>query len=544
MTLGVGAPAGSRPGAPAGADRSRSYFAFAGGKCRSQIPSMLGWLGDLGRLFWGLIYWNLRKALFQMRGASGPAPCQHPSDSGLAGRTGCEACIGWRDPARFARVCPLLAKAPDGRRVCSADARAVRPFWGRALLLYAGSAGALALAAVLLSFSAFWAIGYRVPLHVVAWPPAWHRIRLARADYFFRMALRTIASGQVRQSYLALGQAYALDPDNLDAALLLAQYTQFANPDYSDSIYSRLVLGRRGNFENTAQLWLRALLARGDLPSVGGLSSAMLRNGTTHAPAWTQALLFAERMDGDPAAVDQLLAGPGKVPAESRSVLALARDLRGGSAADRARILAIHMGGATTALEAYYSLGRLTEAGQGSAVVSLLDGPSAGMLGPYDRESLRLDACASMGWRVLVRKEIEFLLDKGASVPVATILSGHLVRYPDAENAGRLFELLDQRPMPTTADFAGAHTALMCMAGVNGLDGRMTQEADTVRKMMGGEFPSRERVLDFFRDRSPNKSPSAVLPALPELPLEIVYALTAHYRAGAPGSTPTAGGQP
>jgi hypothetical protein len=505
---------------------------------------MLGWLGDLGRLFWGLLYWNLRKALFQIRGASGPAPCQHPSDSGLAGETGCEACIGWRDPARFARACPLLATAADGRRVCSADAPAVRPFWGRAVLIYAGSAGGLALAAVLVSFSAFWAIGYRVPLHVVAWPPAWHRIRLARADYFYRMALRTIAAGQVRQSYLALSQAYTLDPDNLNAALLLAQYTQFANPDYSDSIYSRLVLGRRGNFEDTAQLWLRALLSRGDFPSAGGLSAAMLRDGTTHAAAWTQALLFAERMDGEPAAVDRLLAGPGKVPAETRSVLSLARAVRGGSTADRARMLAIYMGGATSAFEAYYSLGQLTEAGQGSAVVAFLDGPSAGVLSPYDRESLKLDAYGSLGWRVLVRKEIDFLLDKGATVPVATILSGHLVRHPDAENAGRVFGLLDQRPMPATVGFAGAHTALMCMAGVNGLDLRMRQEADTVARMMGGEFPSRERVLDFFKDRSPGKSATAILPALPELPLEMMYALIEHYHPTIPEKLPAAGGQP
>ena len=504
---------------------------------------MLGWLGDLGRLFWGLLYWNLRKALFRLRGASGPAPCQHPSDSGLGGKTGCEACIGWRDPARFRRLCPLLATAADDRRVCSADASAVRPFWGRAVLLYAGSSAALALAAVLVCFSAFWAIGYRVPLHVVAWPPAWPRIRLARADYFYRMALRAIAEGQVRQSYLALSQAYMLDPDNLNAALLLAQYTQFANPDYSDSIYSRLVLGRRGNFEDAAQLWLRALLARGDFPSVGGLSSAMLRNGTKHVLAWTQALLFAERMDGDPAVVDRLLAGSAKVPDEARSVLSLVRAVRGGSAADQARILAIYMAGATTAFEAYYSLGRLTEAGQGSAVVAFLEGPSGGVLSPYDRESLKLDAYASLGWGVMVRKEIDSLLDKGATVPVATILSRHLVRYHDAENAGRVFGLLDQRPLPATVGFAAAHTALMCMAGVNGLDGRMRQEADTMGKIVGGGFPSRGRVLDFFEDRSPGKSALAMLPALPELPLEMVYALIAHYRAAAPEARP-AGGQP
>ena len=44
------------------------------------------WLGDFRRLAWGLLYWNVRKSLFRIRGAGGAAPCQHPSDSGRAGQ--------------------------------------------------------------------------------------------------------------------------------------------------------------------------------------------------------------------------------------------------------------------------------------------------------------------------------------------------------------------------------------------------------------------------------------------------------------------------
>jgi hypothetical protein len=270
----------------------------------------------------------------------------------------------------------------------------------------------------------------------------------------------------------------------------------------------------------------------------------MLRDGTKHIPAWTQALLFSERMDGDPSSVDRLLAGPAKIPAELGSVLSLARSIRAGSPAECASILSIYLGGATTAFEVYFTLGRLTEAGRASDVVSLLQGQSVAVLGPYDRESLKLDAYSALGWGVLVRREIDYLMDAGASVPVATIISGNLIRYPDAESAGHVFDLLDRRPMASTADLAGAHTALMCMAGVNGLDGRMRQEADIVGRMVGGEFASRGRVLDFFEDKSPGKNPSAMLPALPELPLEAVYALIAHYRASQPAPAPAAPGIP
>ena len=114
---------------------------------------MVGWLGDLGRLTWGPFYWNLRKSLFRMRGASGRAPCQHPSDSGEAGKTGCEACVGWTSTRAFRRMCPLLATTAQGRRVCSVSSAEVRPYWSRALALYSAFAAAAVLTAVLGAFA-------------------------------------------------------------------------------------------------------------------------------------------------------------------------------------------------------------------------------------------------------------------------------------------------------------------------------------------------------------------------------------------------------
>jgi tetratricopeptide (TPR) repeat protein len=492
---------------------------------------MVGWLGDLGRLSWGLIYWNVRKALFRLRGASGAAPCQHPSDSGLANETGCEACIGWRDAGRFRRMCPLLAAAADGRRVCSVNAADVRPFWGRALLYYGGALAVAGLVAVAATFAGFRAIGYRVPLHVIAWPPAWHQVHQARADYFYRMALRTLAAGDVRQSFLALSQVYTLDPDNIDAARLLAEFTQVTNPDFSDSIYSRLVLGRRGNYEETAQIWLRALLSRGDFASAGGLAGEMLREGGKHAPAWTQAVLFAEKMTGDGGEVDRLLAGPGKIPDEARSVLSLARTIRSGSADERLRQVERFLGGAATTFEFYYSLGRSEELGKAGDVVVFLEGRGGGMLDAYDRESLKLDAYSILGWHAQERSEIGLLLERGASASTVNLIAGHLVRYPDAASAGRVFELLGTTPLAASPENSGSHLALLCMAGVNGLDSRMKQEADIVGGIVGGAFPAWEHVREFFGSRNPRKDPAAILPALGRLPLEMVYALSAHYRA-------------
>jgi hypothetical protein len=498
-------------------------------------------LGDLGRLSWGLLYWNLRKSVFRVRGAAGAAPCQHPSDSGRAGQTACEACIGWRDARRFRRLCPLL-DVTGGRRVCLADARDVRPFWGRALVFYGGSATALALVAAIGVFSALRAIGYRVPFYAVAWPPAWHRIQQARADYFCRMAARAFSGGDVRQGFLALNQVYALDPGNVSAALLLAQFTQVANPEYSDAIYSRLLLERRGNAEETAQAWFRALLSRGDFVSVGRLSGRMLRERAAHAPAWIQGILFAERMTGDPREVDRLLATPGRIPEAARSVLSLARDIRSGSANERLRRVELSVGGAGSAFELYYSLGRLTELGRASDVVALLDGPGGASLERYDRESLKLDAFSILDWGVLERREIGLILDQGATAPVATLIAAHLIRHPNPESAAFVFGQLELKPLPATAENTGAHIALLCMAGVNGLNARMKQEAGLLGWNAAGQSAAWGRIQEFFEGPERERRPAVFLPVLHQLPLEVVYAIADHYRTTTSGGHPAPGG--
>jgi len=271
----------------------------------------------------------------------------------------------------------------------------------------------------------------------------------------------------------------------------------------------------------------------------------MLREGAAHAPAWIEGILFAERMTGDPGEVDRLLTGPGKIPDVARSVLSLARDTRTGSAGERQRRVQLFAEGAANAFELYFSLGRLTELGRASDVVAVLDGAGGASLEPYDRESLKLDACSVLDWRVLERKEIGFILDQGTSAPVVTLIAAHLIRHPNAAAAAYAFGLLDLKPLPATAENAGAHIALICMAGVNGLDARMKQEAGLMGWSAGGQFAAWGHILEFFEGSVPARNPAVFLPALHQLPLEVVYALSAHYRASAeaPGS-PGAPGNP
>jgi len=389
----------------------------------------------------------------------------------------------------------------------------------------------MALVALLGTFSAYRIIGYRVPVYVVAWPPAWHRIHQARADYYYRMALRSLAAGDVRRSYLALGQVYMLDPDNTNAARLLAQFAQIANPGFSDAIYARLLLPSHGDREEAAQAWFRALLARGEFAAMSGLSARMLREGAAQAPAWTQGLLFAREMTVDHSDLDRLLRSPGKMPVEARTVLALAGSIRSGSKKDWCDRVELALDSATTTFEVFYSLNQMIEMGRAPDVVTFLQGFEVAEIPAYDRESLELGAYSSLGWHALERQKVASLLGPGASAPVANLLAAHLIRHPDPGVAEYVFEQLDKRPLPCTAANSGAHAALLCMAGVNGLSKRMGEQSDILGKIVGGDFAAAGMLREFFQSPASGKNAAVFLPALAQLPLEVVYALTERYHA-------------
>ena len=228
----------------------------------------MGWLADFFRLLGGLFYWNALKSFYRLRGARGRCPCQHPSDSGKAWETGCNAITHWDQPARFRRVCPLLKKDDSDRWRCSANQSDVRAFWGRAFGFYGGGAALLYLLGTLMAFTALRTTGYRVTYPGVFWPPAWGKFTGVKAEFFFAKFQRAYAAQDIREALLDLSLAYDLDPKNYDAGLLLAQLYQFGQPGLSDLVYGRLLSEHPERAEATAQLFFRALLARGDFPSV------------------------------------------------------------------------------------------------------------------------------------------------------------------------------------------------------------------------------------------------------------------------------------
>ncbi|HUG09535.1 MAG TPA: hypothetical protein VMM36_00905, partial [Opitutaceae bacterium] len=184
---------------------------------------------DFLRFWWSLLRWNTSKTLFRLRGHKGRAPCQHPSDSGRAGVTGCEACSTWRRPSRFRLVCPLLVRNEAGWR-CSVDAADVRPFWGRAIGFSVLGAGGVYLVVALAALLTFRAVGYTTLDYQDFFSTAFRtRFREAQAGYYANRADQFFKSGDYRSGLLALSVAYNKNPRDWATGLTLARLLQRSN---------------------------------------------------------------------------------------------------------------------------------------------------------------------------------------------------------------------------------------------------------------------------------------------------------------------------
>jgi len=251
---------------------------------------------DFFRFWWSLINWNVRKTLFVLRGRKGRAPCQHPSDSGRAMVTGCEACGSWRRPSRFKSVCPLLVRHDGGWR-CSVDSGAVRPFWGRATGF--GAIGAIVAyvvlaMAVLLTFRA---VGYRTLQYGDFFSTDLRtRFREAQAGYYANRAEESFKAGDYRGGLLALSVAYNKNPHDWATGLTLARLLQRSNQfKIGDDVFEKLLGDFPDRAEEVSAVWSEALLFRGDWLKLGRLSAGRAAAGGPATGAWMRTLVFALR---------------------------------------------------------------------------------------------------------------------------------------------------------------------------------------------------------------------------------------------------------
>lgn len=251
---------------------------------------------DFFRFWWSLLRWNTSKTLFRLRGGKGRAPCQHPSDSGKAGVTGCEACSTWSRPSRFRRVCPLLVRT-NGSWRCSVDAAKVRPFWGRALVFGVAGGGAVYLLAALAALLTFHAVGYRTLKYADFLSPAFRsRFREAQAGYYANKADESFKAGDYRGGLLALSIAYNKNPGDWATGLTLARLLQRSNQfKIGDDVFEKLLRDFPERAEEVGAVWSEALLFRGDWMRLARLSASRVAEGGPARGAWMRTLVFSLR---------------------------------------------------------------------------------------------------------------------------------------------------------------------------------------------------------------------------------------------------------
>ncbi len=489
----------------------------------------MGWFLDLFRLLWSSGYWNTRKSVYLLSGRRGACPCQTPSDSGRAHETGCEAVHGFKHPARFQRVCPLLERSPKGGWVCSVDAADVRPFWGRALGLVARCGIAAALAACLLLFGGLRTLGYEISFRQVAWPPAWREFRSVQSDYHLKKARTARAEGRVSDALLSLNSAYELDPANYTAGVLLAQLWQTGQPLLSDRVYSRLLNDHPAQREATAQAWYRALLARGDWQTARHLSGERILHAENGSPstAWVQAFLFAQLRLDDYAALSVMLETD-NFPTALRPLFALELHAAQQPNPDRLVLLREAATAATDNFTAYYLARRLITLGDAGTALNLASKPTS-PLADREKVRLRLDGLAGAGRNTERASLVVALLERPIHPALCELIGAHLVLFPQEELARRFLQKMRSDPLPAGDALYPQTLSLFLACAATGDPELLRAASAQVEAVLGREFKALDVVKTAFAENRGRLRPENILPFLQPLPLDVAYALYERY---------------
>ncbi len=497
---------------------------------------MSGLITDAFRLGWGALYWNLRKTIYVLRGHRQSCPCQIASDSGRAYETGCEAVLGYRSPARFRRLCPLLTTRSDGNWVCSVNSASVRPFWGRAAAFLGASGLLLFTMLAVLGFGLLRVIGYDIHFRQVIWPPAWSEFPIVQAEFYQKRAQAANARGRPADSLLLLSTAYELNPRNYAAGIQLAQLRQVTQPALSDQTYARLLADHPALREDTAQAWFRALLAQGDFKTIQRVAGErLLHSGTAPSPAWLQAYLHATRQLGAPAALDALLA-EAELPAALIGPLKWERDLYRLDRASRLAALADATQRERDAFLCYHwSRYLLQEDGAAGLVITALKRPDS-PLGTREKVALQLAALALTGQTIERTRLVTRLLEQPTQPAVCELLSSHLTAYPDPELFSLYIEKLTREPLPPGEARYPQLLALYAAAGSHRDAARLTIIADWISVATGREYRLLPVIQASFMRPPAETRLDAILPLLQPMPLETSYALYSRFSPPPPFS--------
>lgn len=400
---------------------------------------VLGTLKDGLRLLWQLQVLNWRKSWWILRGRKGPAPCQHPSDYGRAGESECDACRLLARPGRLHAVCPLLRSTPAGW-MCAAEARAVRPFWGRALVVYGMLAAGLYLGAATAAYQGLRFVGYPgLTWGQVAWPGAWHRIREAQSRNFLERAARLFKAGRGNEAMLAVSSAIQSDPHNFEARLLLAQiWSLQGNFEFSGHAFDELEKEFPAQQRRIALTRHDTLVTLGQGRLLAEYALARTRTDRSQFAFWVQSLLFGLRLSQQ--AVPFNAAAQAEIaalPEYARRLVESEALLQQGRTAEAKAWLERPFDGPWNAVYARQQIEMLMRIGANREAGTLLDRYGV-VLGNFQQELLHFVLSKHRGDEITAQADLHGLLAKRLEPAQVEYLCAVLVRFPDRTAITRL----------------------------------------------------------------------------------------------------------
>ena len=497
------------------------------------LGPVTGRIGDFFRFWWALFYWNSRKTWFRLRGGHrDDCPCQNYSDSGLALDARCDAVIHWQKPKRFSRVCPLLTETPNGWR-CGADAERVRPFWGRAALYTAGLLLSLWLIGSVALYGVLRIARYDARLVDIVWPPRWGELHRAQEKLYAARAQAALQAGNYQEAILSLEMVCQLNPRNYAAGLALAGLSQVAaQPHVAEHIYERLMHDVPEQRLQTAQVWYRALLARGAFDQIKLLATAMLEEDSAQRGAWLHALFFAANQTNDRACLGQVLQQKQRLPDWCVELLTTEQSLLSDHAGQALPRLTRVFPPPAAVYIPYYQADRLLQLGRYDDAVALLNAYGSRL--PLDESTfLRLRIYEARGWTSLIDADFDNLLGYPLTPQAAARFCAFLITYPQPAAFARFYAKFVQEGPRLNGDTVALYQAVYLSASQAGDSARAEQVADRIHQLTASDSRALRGLAQLLKPGTPDRNAlTRILPLVP-LPTEVNYVLL-----GPPPKTP------
>jgi hypothetical protein len=132
---------------------------------------------------------------------------------------------------------------------------------------------------------------------------------------------------------------------------------------------------------------------------------------------------------------------------------------------------------------------------------------------------------AGLGRQDLLRARLEKAPINARELELVSI---HLVRHPDSAVLAALGQCLQRSHLPVDASTYAANTALFLACGVSGDWDQMHATAVRLKEIAGSRMSRLEAIESYFQQK-PAAGIENILPMLPALPLDLVYALFDRY---------------